>query len=101
MAKKQMPGGRRSSKQSQSDPMKKPCTPETLDRTVIALPLLDKIHEDGPDKVQHIIIDVNLEYPGGRKKARDDVWTWIEELPGVIPTRTAGRLPAGAAAGGN
>ena len=34
MAKKRRP---------QSDPTKKPFTPETLDRTVIAIPLLDKI----------------------------------------------------------
>ena len=34
----------------QSDPTKKPFTPEVLDRTVIAVPLLDKIKKDGEDK---------------------------------------------------
>lgn len=80
-------GGRRSSRQSQSNPTEKPFTPEALDRTIIAIPLLDKIEKDGLEKVQNIIIDVNLEYPGGRKRARDVVWQWIDALPGVTPTR--------------
>ena len=55
----------------QSDPMKKPFTPEVLDRTVIAVPLLDKIKKDGETKVQPIIIDLNLDYHGGREAARE------------------------------
>ena len=35
----------------QSDPTKKPFTPEVLDRTVIAVPLLDKIKKEGEAKV--------------------------------------------------
>src|SRR6516165_3201508 len=31
-----------------------------------ALPLLDRIAADGADAVQNVIIDVNLEYSGGR-----------------------------------
>src|SRR5258708_22398318 len=89
MARKQVgtPRGRRPSAQSESDPTEKPFTPETLDRTTIAIPLLDRIEREGVDKIQNVIIDVNLEYPGGRRKAREDVWEWIEALPGVIPTR--------------
>jgi serine protease AprX len=88
MAKKRRP---------QSDPTKKPFTPETLDRTVIALPLLDKIEQDGLGKPQDVIIDINLEYPGGRTEAREVVWQWIDALTGVIrtftePTKT---IPAG------
>jgi serine protease AprX len=73
----------------QSDPTKKPFTPETLDnldRTVIAIPLLDKIEQDGVDKPQNVIIDINLEYPDGREKARDLVWKWIDALSGVTAT---------------
>ena len=60
----------------QSDPTKKPFTPEVLDRTVIAVPLLDKIKKDGETKVQPIIIDLNLDYHGGREAARD----WAQKL---------------------
>ena len=76
MAKKRRP---------QSDPTKKPFTPETLDRTVIALPLLDKIEQDGLGKPQDVIIDINLEYPGGRTEAREVVWQWIDALTGGDP----------------
>ena len=55
----------------QSDPTKKPFTPEVLDRTVIAIPLLDKIKKDGETKIQPIIIDLNLDYHGGREAARE------------------------------
>jgi serine protease AprX len=73
----------------QSDPTKKPFTPDNLDnldRTVVAIPLLDKIDAEGIGAPQHVIIDVNLEYPDGRAKARDLVWQWIDGLPGVTPT---------------
>jgi hypothetical protein len=63
----------------ESDPTEKPFTPETLDRTVIAIPLLDEIKKN-PDKIQGIVIDVNLEYPGGREKARENIYKWIEKL---------------------
>jgi serine protease AprX len=59
-------------------------TPRTLDRTIIALPLLEKIEKAPPDEQFDIIIDVNLEYSGGRKKARYDLWDWIDDLPGVV-----------------
>ena len=58
-------------------------TPRTLDRTIIALPLLEKIEKAPPDEQFDIIIDVNLEYSGGRAKARYDLWDWIDALPGV------------------
>jgi serine protease AprX len=77
MAKKRRP---------QSDPTKKPFTPETLDRTIIAIPLLDKIAKDGLHKPQDVIIDLNLEYPKGREEARKEVWRWIDALSGVTKT---------------
>lgn len=81
------PDSRRSRRQSQSDPTEKPFTPETLDRSVVAIPLLDRIKLEGVNAIQDVIIDVNLEYPGGRTHARDVVWQWIDALPGIIPTR--------------
>lgn len=79
----------------QSDPTRKPFTPETLDRTVVALPLLDRIAKDGPDAVQNVIIDVNLEYPGGRDAAREQLGRWIDELVAPGPTKRGRRAPAG------
>jgi subtilisin family serine protease len=90
MAKKRSGSGvRRSVDRPQSDPTEKPFTPDigdSLDRTVIAINLLDEIAKE-PKKIQNIIIDLNLEFPGGRKEARDVIWKWIDELPGVTPTR--------------
>jgi len=76
----------------QSDPRKKPFTPEVLDRTVVAIPLLDifvkeKAAEEAAKAagqpftpaVHPLIIDLNLEYPGGRKQAKETVQGWVEE----------------------
>lgn len=63
-----------------SDPMKKPFEPENLDRTVIAIPLLKILEKERQDlsadpnlrpKAHKVIIDLNLSYPQGRKKARE------------------------------
>ena len=64
----------------QSDPTKKPFTPEVLDRTVIAVPLLDKIKKEGEEKVQSIIIDLNLDYHGGREEARKRAQQLVQEI---------------------
>ena len=42
--------------------------PEVLDSTIIALPLIAKLEEES--NPHHIVIDLNLEYPGGRSEAR-------------------------------
>ena len=47
--------------------------PKTLDRTVIALPLLQQLAEQGDDAVFDVIIDLNLNFPGGRDHARERV----------------------------
>src|SRR5690242_16848306 len=66
----------------ESDPQKKPFTPEVLDRTTIAIPLLEKLkHERDarktspgePPLVYPVIIDLHLEYPGGRERAKGRV----------------------------
>jgi len=73
----------------QSNPEEKPFMPDTLDRTVIALPLLELMRAASPDDLFNIIVDVNLEYVDGRAGARRILWQWIDELPGVHPTYEA------------
>lgn len=51
-------------------------TPDTLDRTIIALPLFKEM-ELRPDDPLNVIIDVNLEYAAGRAKAREEVMQLI------------------------
>jgi serine protease AprX len=70
----------------ESDPQKEPFTPRTLDRTIIAMPLLEKVRDAKPEDEFDIIIDVNLEYSGGRSAARYTLWEWIDALPGVLPS---------------
>ena len=48
--------------------------PRILDRSVIAIPLLDEINKD-ESEIRAVIIDANLDYPKGRDVAR----TWIRE----------------------
>ncbi len=75
----------------ESDPTDKPFTPETLDRTIVSLPLLDRIKTKGLDAVQNVIIDVNLEYPEGRKAARTLIQGWVDEIVAPAPKRPRGR----------
>ncbi|HEX3420115.1 MAG TPA: S8 family peptidase [Candidatus Udaeobacter sp.] len=48
--------------------------PRILDRSVIAIPLLEEINRNEAE-VHAVIIDANLDYPGGRDLARN----WIRE----------------------
>ena len=73
----------------QSDPQRKPFTPENLDKTVIAIPLLNTLKEEEvrrkrnprlKPEVHPVIIDLNLEFPGGREGARD----WVINATNVI-----------------
>ena len=66
----------------QSNPQDKPFTPEVLDRSVIATPLQDMLKSEDealrnnpttPRRMFHVIIDLHLEYPGGRPAARKRV----------------------------
>lgn len=52
----------------QTDPERKPFTPETLDRSLIALPLLEKIR-NAPGEPRYVIIDLNLEFEADRRTA--------------------------------
>ena len=47
--------------------------PSVLDRTVIARPLLEQLEEKGEDALFDLVIDLNLNYPGGRDRARERV----------------------------
>jgi serine protease AprX len=76
-------------KLTQTDPNKKPFTPEVLDKTVIAIPLLEMFQEElkeskkkksNPPTLYPIIIDVNLEYHHGRAAARNCVMEMIENI---------------------
>ena len=74
----------------ESNPDQKPFLPDTLDRTVIALPLLEKMREANPTDLFYIIIDVNLEYLGGRAGARKLLWQWIDELVAALTPNPSG-----------
>ena len=70
---------------TQSRPDRKPFTPENLDRTTIAIPLLreleqEKANPSQPPKLHPVIIDLNLEFPGGREEAR----LWVSEAAAKI-----------------
>jgi subtilisin family serine protease len=47
--------------------------PTVLDRTVIARPLLEQLDERGDNALFDVVIDVNLNYTGGRDRARERV----------------------------
>ena len=68
-------------------------TPRTLDRSVIAIPLLRQLVDESTriareaaegreprPKEYDVVIDLHLEYPGGREKARDRVHALLELL---------------------
>jgi serine protease AprX len=63
---------KRSSGTSKAEKKKeKAFTPDVLESTVIAIPLLDEFKKKGGlDRIYDVIIDINLEYPGGRDIAR-------------------------------
>jgi serine protease AprX len=78
-----------SAQMPESDPQKKPFTPEVLDRTAIAIPLLKELMAEdeeiskgskSPRKLYRVIIDMHLEYPGGRDEARKRVIELVAEI---------------------
>src|SRR3954462_8026200 len=59
-------------------------TPRTLDRSVIAIPLLRDLVAEGTTqrfRAHDVVIDLHLEYPGGRDKARERVRQLVAALP--------------------
>lgn len=74
-----------------SDPDHPRFTPEVLDSTVIAVPLLRqlKAESDGdqPARVHSVIIDLNLDYPGGRLRSREVAEKRVLEAIGTAETQ--------------
>jgi serine protease AprX len=82
---------------------------EILDRSVIAIPLLEKIEQeekdaaaarrkkqDRPPEIIPVIIDLNLLYPGGRSEAKDTVLGWIKQAiqrAATVPERQGVHRP--------
>jgi len=67
----------------ESNPKEKPFLPKSLDRTVIAIPLLKTLRREDKGKAPEahdIIIDLNLQYPEGRDGARQWVLSTINAL---------------------
>src|SRR6266511_1698619 len=68
-------------KNTKSDNKQRGIIDHKLASTVISLPLLDEIEKSGTRlKPLEIIIDVNLNYPGGRDKARERIWKLIRKI---------------------
>jgi serine protease AprX len=75
------------------DPIRPPSAktfdPRVLDRTVIARPLLEALARDGDAALFDIVIDTNLNFPGGRTRARER----IRDLAVAAMAATDGRQP--------
>ncbi len=59
--------------------------PNVLDRSVIAIPLLEQIRED-ERAIHAVIIDLNLDYPAGREAARECI---LESIKTALRTKAA------------
>ena len=81
--------------------------PEVLDSSVIAVPLHKQIEDQekqGTHEVFHVIIDLNLEFPGGVRGARAEVERLIAQVVAALrkdpKTQRVHRHPLEAAEGG-
>ena len=54
--------------------------PDVLDKMVIALPLMEKLKHDTDGEPFDVIIDLNLDHPGGRTGARARVATLLQKI---------------------
>lgn len=84
MAERKRAAKRTEATHSQPDPQAQ--IERTLVKTIIALPLHDKIAAE-PNRTHDIIIDLHLEYPQGRRKAGEWVRTALAEL--ITSSRSA------------
>jgi serine protease AprX len=75
-----------SAESNQSQPMRKTFKPETLLRTVIAIPLIERLDDLQPIPV---VIDLNLDYPQGRDDARKWIIQKVEQLIEQMGTNKA------------
>lgn len=87
-----------------ADPNRPGFLPESLDKSVIALPLLYALDEEEQDKrtsgslglsyePRRVIIDLNLEFEGGRSAARTRVRALLKEINGTAGTAEYVQLP--------
>ncbi|WP_217478362.1 S8 family peptidase [Pararobbsia alpina] len=74
---------------TEGDPQEKPFTPKVLDRTAVAIPLLEDLIAEQKRlaetpgtkrRLYPVIIDLHLEYPGGRDSARTRVRKLIADI---------------------
>jgi serine protease AprX len=68
--------------------------PDVLDSSVIAFPLMEQLKRE-PDRLHHVVIDLNLNYPGGREEARARVGELLRQAdqnagPGSPPSQESG-----------
>jgi len=63
--------------------------PRVLDRAVIARPLMDELKAKGDDALVDVVIDLNLNFPGGRDRARERV----RDLASAAMAAAGGRAP--------
>lgn len=61
--------------------------PTVLDKMVIALPLMEILKQDLAGQPHSVIIDLNLDYPGGREGARQQVQKLLQEITAGDPTQ--------------
>lgn len=54
--------------------------PDVLDKMVIALPLMEILNQDQPGETHDVIIDLNLDHPGGRDGARQKVLDLLDTI---------------------
>jgi serine protease AprX len=73
----------------QGDPTRRPFTPEVMDKTVIAVPLLTELRREAaaraadpsrPPRLYDVILDVNLMYREGRQQARARVQELVDDI---------------------
>jgi len=80
----------------ETNPNKKPFTPRVLDKTVIAIPLLDILTKESRKKKPApvpVIIDINLEYRAGAAAARDRIKEEVAEA--ILKHRTSKKVVQG------
>ncbi len=83
---------RRSGKRSENEAMVRGFRPEMLDRSIIAIPLLEALAADrsgeANPQLHDVIIDINLDFHGGREAAK----RWVRrELTLLVEAKRRGR----------
>lgn len=73
--------------QTKEDKTKERFNPDVLDKMVIALPLMELMRKDTDEQTYDVIIDLNLDHPGGRDGARDEVEALIKETTAGDPAQ--------------